>query len=928
MMRSQLKATRQVRPGQQARPERSAAEVLQGRAAAPSVSKPLVPAPGQLGDAASVQTHAALLKRAPASQSVPARETLLALQQRYGNRYVQRVVALARQADDTPSVAPTTVRQWPQAVQRRAVESDRGAPTRAAESPVLQRQCASSCDCAHCAAQRTNEKAAALVQRSGAVTDRSAASTGERLAAPAPGEILRELGSGDRLDASIAGRFSEVYGAPLGHVRVHANSHVAMRHSAAALTIGHHMAFAPGRYQPGTPGGDELIGHELAHVVQQSGGTRGIQAAAGPASAAHEAEADAASRAALRGQPVVSLSAVAGVQRQLDARYMTITPAWATSLTEDELQQQIRLVREQIIGLAAQDPLAETAQANLSILQAEASRRPMGLQALFGGVDLVPRPGGLPQDEGYTLVEIPDVPPEIVAALPEGQLVDTLPMASEESATSTGGIVLPTLEAGGGSSAAVLTQTAQHLRTYGFAAGGQHTIGLVAFPQSGTPGHPILQSRLAWGHTAVYVRIDGQIHILRSHAPTSLLGTGAADVISGGGVKTGRFGVPGSFYGESYGLRGIPMFTHTGARSIEFPVSRTAALAVAEGLPDIGPSSLPYTGNPATLGLCQGMNCLRWAVPVVEDALGGPFGPLSPHGAPTSITGLGPNLTPGGAPDVSSQGRMYRWMGEAGRRGEPIIGWDNRTGARVAATIAEDGRVVVNALPEQAAGPPTVGQMSRGMKYLRWGGRVFLVVGIAAGIAEIFMASPEQRARVATEVGVGFGGGVLGGIAGGAAAGLVCGPGAPVCAVIGGIIGGILGAFGARSFASLLFDYDQAAYRAGVGHLMTTLKDKTQGHFVIDTNGQTRWVEPDPRYAEYAGAIQRFESGESGACQTCHDINRAWGRTAERWGSPLPKDPAWWVEGPPRQGALSDQELKKLTDWITLEPESKSVNLP
>jgi hypothetical protein len=279
---------------------------------------------------------------------------------------------------------------------------------------------------------------------------------------------------------------------------------------------------------------------------------------------------------------------------------------------------------------------------------------------------------------------------------------------------------------------------------------------------------------------------------------------------------------------------------------------------------------------------------------------------------------------------------MYGWLGEAGRPGQPVVGWDSRTGARVIATIGEDGRVVVNAMPREATGPPVIGQMSRGMRYLRWGGRVFFVVGLVTGGAEIAMADPSQRTRVTAEVTAGFVGGFAGGAAGGAAAGaaagLVCGPAAPVCSTVlavgGAIIGGILGGMGGRSLMGSLFDslgYDQAAYRAGVGEFMSTLKAKTQGSFVLEADGTMRWVPPDPRYSEYAGAIERHESGESGACQTCHDINAAWGRTADTWGSPMPEGEPWqsfdsnWM-GPPRSQALSNEELQEIYNWIEATP--------
>jgi hypothetical protein len=42
--------------------------------------------------------------------------------------------------------------------------------------------------------------------------------------------------------------------------------------STKAVTKDDEVHFRPGAYQPGTPDGDLLIAHELAHVVQQRGG--------------------------------------------------------------------------------------------------------------------------------------------------------------------------------------------------------------------------------------------------------------------------------------------------------------------------------------------------------------------------------------------------------------------------------------------------------------------------------------------------------------------------------------------------------------------------------------------------------------------------------------------------------------------------------
>ena len=52
-------------------------------------------------------------------------------------------------------------------------------------------------------------------------------------------------------------------------VRVHSNSPKAPEVGASAYTQGSDIHFAPGQFTPDTSGGQSLLGHELAHVVQQ-----------------------------------------------------------------------------------------------------------------------------------------------------------------------------------------------------------------------------------------------------------------------------------------------------------------------------------------------------------------------------------------------------------------------------------------------------------------------------------------------------------------------------------------------------------------------------------------------------------------------------------------------------------------------------------
>jgi len=67
------------------------------------------------------------------------------------------------------------------------------------------------------------------------------------------------------------------FGHSFSQVRVHNDTRAADLSSslnARAFTIGSDVAFGTGEYRPGTPVGDALLAHELAHVVQQSAGAR------------------------------------------------------------------------------------------------------------------------------------------------------------------------------------------------------------------------------------------------------------------------------------------------------------------------------------------------------------------------------------------------------------------------------------------------------------------------------------------------------------------------------------------------------------------------------------------------------------------------------------------------------------------------------
>jgi hypothetical protein len=108
-----------------------------------------------------------------------------------------------------------------------------------------------------------------------------------------------KLGQGHSLDGSTKSRMQSALGADLSDVRVHTDSEAAQlarQQGAHAFTVGEDIAFDKGNYKPGTPLGDALLAHELAHVVQQSHPTEAsISAQRGSATyGALEREADSA----------------------------------------------------------------------------------------------------------------------------------------------------------------------------------------------------------------------------------------------------------------------------------------------------------------------------------------------------------------------------------------------------------------------------------------------------------------------------------------------------------------------------------------------------------------------------------------------------------------------------------------------------------
>lgn len=110
--------------------------------------------------------------------------------------------------------------------------------------------------------------------------------------------IDRERGGGRPLDGALQARMGEAMGHDLSGVRVHTSREADSLNrqlSAKAFTTGKDVFFRQGAYEPHSSGGQELIAHELTHVVQQGSGAvaSGGRMTVNPPGDAYEQEADA-----------------------------------------------------------------------------------------------------------------------------------------------------------------------------------------------------------------------------------------------------------------------------------------------------------------------------------------------------------------------------------------------------------------------------------------------------------------------------------------------------------------------------------------------------------------------------------------------------------------------------------------------------------
>ncbi|MEH1924307.1 eCIS core domain-containing protein [Nostoc sp.] len=101
-------------------------------------------------------------------------------------------------------------------------------------------------------------------------------SDGRKAATPnLEASINRARSGGQSMANNIRQPMEKAFGADFSGVKVHTDAHSDQLNQsiqARAFTTGQNVFFRQGEYNPGSRGGQELIAHELTHVMQQNGG--------------------------------------------------------------------------------------------------------------------------------------------------------------------------------------------------------------------------------------------------------------------------------------------------------------------------------------------------------------------------------------------------------------------------------------------------------------------------------------------------------------------------------------------------------------------------------------------------------------------------------------------------------------------------------
>jgi Domain of unknown function (DUF4157) len=189
-------------------------------------------------------------------------------------------------------------------------------------------------------------RAFALQSKVGELSENDGRGEGHHFSQVAIDAVNAPASGGKSLPHPILTKMEGAFGHDFAGVRVH-ESPAAPGIGAVAYTRGENIHFAPGQYQPESSGGQQLLAHELTHVVQQREGRVSASAGGGPLpindDASLESEADALGARAARGESAGSMSAQPapahnGLQMKEEDEGKSATPAAPAPANEEEME--------------------------------------------------------------------------------------------------------------------------------------------------------------------------------------------------------------------------------------------------------------------------------------------------------------------------------------------------------------------------------------------------------------------------------------------------------------------------------------------------------------------------------------------------------------------------------------------------------------
>ena len=195
------------------------------------------------------------------------------------------------------------------------------------------------------------------------------------------GRINAARSGGQALDGAVQTQMSQSMGADFSGVRVHTGSEAHQLNeqlSAKAFTTGQDIFFREGEYNPGSSGGQELIAHELTHVVQQGSGAVGGGGNAMRVNAPgdrFEQEADSVAK------NVAPAGGAPAVQRQAPEEEVQTKRLQRAEMPEEEVQAK-RLQRQEMEEEEVQTKALQRQEEEEAVQMQEEEEEPVQMQEL------------------------------------------------------------------------------------------------------------------------------------------------------------------------------------------------------------------------------------------------------------------------------------------------------------------------------------------------------------------------------------------------------------------------------------------------------------------------------------------------------------------------------------------------------------------